>query len=175
MSVWVEARLKHGENPIRLYGSFDRLTADTSPALLYHHFWDEPWWEGRFVVRFQGRRGLAEWNAKVLIDWLEGCPEVDHVVRWDATPDEQHYGEAWISVARFFQVSSQLACTGLRANGQLVHCFLNARGATPLEEARFGWWFTRERLSIMWRWPLYLRRRWEAENQELLEGVRADS
>ncbi len=168
MSVWVEVRLREGAIPSLVYDGLERVVPDH--GLLFHHFWDEPWWEGRYVVRLE----CGQWSRRTVENWLSSIDGINHVAVWDATPDEQHYGDDWPLVAEFFKVSSLLAATGKPSNGQLVHCFLNAQGISPLREALFASRFARGRLSIMWRWPFYLKRRWVAENQELLEGVRAN-
>lgn len=86
---------------------------------------------------------------------------VAECVLWDATEDEQAFGPAWHSAACFFHVSSMLANQDERMALKLVHCFLNARGMSERDEARFAARLLWNRLTIRLRWRLYLRRRWE--------------
>ena len=148
--MWYEARLKPGLHPYAVYRWL-------GPQHLHdhHHFWDEPWWPGAYVVRL--------WSPTSALD---GCPAVDHVVEWDATPDEQLYGTDWGYVRQLFQAASDLSPLEYPETEKLVHCVLNAQGMTERDEARFVARFLWHRLTIKLRWRLYLRRRYEREQRK---------
>lgn len=151
MGDWFEARIKRGRQPSDLYV---HLNEDPQPERA-HHFSDEPWWPGAFVVRVKG----------VDRDRILACDAVDHVVSWDATPDEDKYATAWPQMEAFFQCCSALAYAEEDWSLMMVHCLLNARGLGPKEEARFGcrlWW---NRTKMRAKWRLYARRRHERHHR----------
>jgi hypothetical protein len=160
--IWYEVRLRP---EVSLGAFYDSFTEQDAEAIVSrHHFWDEPWWENAYVVRFQVSETLA----------LEDRPDVDHVVTWDAGPDEEQYGGAWKAVSMFFHTSSSIACVGsgnakddewLRR--RMVHCFLNAQGMSQLDEARFHARALWGRLTIGIRWNLYLRHQWKRQQAAL--------
>lgn len=143
---WSEARLKPDHHPSEVYDYLDGWSGS------YHHFWDEPWWEDAYVVRV----------LSPLRD-LEKCEAVDHVVRWNEEPDEELYGEDWPAVQMFFTAASALAPTDTFTQRKLVHCFLNTQALSWGDEIRFHLSEARSRITLMIRWKLYLRRRWERE------------
>lgn len=150
--TWYEVRLKPGADPQALYADMSQWPAR------FHHFWDEPWWPGAYVVRVNVRRNLPA--------LLEGRDDVDHVVEWDATPDAEFYGAHWAHVRDLFETASLLASVDEQTATRLLHCFLNARGMSEREEARWALRFVWGRITIKLRWRLYLRRRWEREQGE---------
>jgi hypothetical protein len=146
---WYEVRL-FPDIPVRDF--YEALPSDL--AVSAHHFWDEPWWPRAFVIRV--RTSNPERLKKIY--------GVDHVVPWDAEPDRRLFGEYWPSARAFFQSSSVLSLSGNPdMDLKLVHCFLNARGMSERDEARFAARMLWERLTIKLRWRLYLKRRWERE------------
>lgn len=143
---WIEARLKPGRHPSELYEYLD------GDCLSFHHFWDEPWWEGAYVVRV----------------WNPGpdpalCDAVDHVVDWNEEPDEELYGEQWPDVSAFFMAGSALAPLPPFEQRKLIHCLLNAQGMSWADEWRFHLRYVWRIPLLSIRWKLYLRRRWERE------------
>lgn len=148
--TWYEARLKPAADPQALYQALREWPVRS------HHFWDEPWWPGAYVVRVNVRRDRG------LVDLLESRSDVDHVVPWDVTPDAEFYGETWPHVRDLFETASMLADVDDATATRLLHCFLNARGMSERDEAKWALRFAWGRLTIKLRWKLYLRRRWEA-------------
>lgn len=139
---WYEVRLARGAEPDRFYAAMllDKVAS-------FHHFYDEPWWPGAYVIRVLTTNGRE----------LAQLPDVDHAALWDSRPDEQQYGDDWPWVADLFQASSALADNRdpLRTL-KLVHCLLNARGMTERDEAKFAAHLLWNRLTIRarLRWPL---------------------
>jgi hypothetical protein len=145
--TWHEVRLAAGSDPTAFYRAIPTGSID-----LFHHFWDEPWWPGAYVVRVLGGDP----------DVLATYPGADHVVPWDVEPDERLFGDLWPYVAQFFWASSAISnSTDPKLTIKLVHCILNARGMSERDEARFAAGLLWNRLTIKLRWRLYLRRRWE--------------
>lgn len=144
---WIEARLTEGATPADLYNWLPRQPQSA------HHFWDEPWWPGAFVVRLRGPRAST----------VERCPLVEEVVEWDPAPDQDYFRDEWKAAEAFFAASSALPLKPLGGTGKYLHCFLNARGMSTWQEAKFAFRFGWNRLTIPFRWRLYLRRRWERE------------
>lgn len=126
--TWVEARLKPDAEPRDLYDWLE----ETPEA--FHHFWDEPWHPGAYVVRIFG--GPAE---------LGDCPAISYLALWDHRPDVQLYGEkrAWWAF-QLFEAGSMLSLEDDRwERGKFVHCFLNSHGMSVRDEffwaLRFAW------------------------------------
>lgn len=138
---WAEARLHPGCTPADLYGWLDERPGWT------HHFWDEPWWPGAYVVRLD--RTQAD---------VGECPAVSHLAFWDERPDQALYGEFWIDAIEFFEAGSILS---LKENdwerGKFVHCYLNAQGMSVRDEFWFALKFAWGRLTLRPR--LWWRRR----------------
>lgn len=145
---WFELRLGYGVDPHDVHVQLGDLGRP-------HHFWDEPWWPDRYVMRVES----FWWTA----DGLRGIRGVEHVDAWDHAPDETHYGDDWPAVRDLFHTASMLARVDERTATRLVHCLLNARGMSERDEARWALSFAWGRLTIKLRWRLYLRRRWERE------------
>ena len=143
---WIEARLKPGHTPQEVYDYLDYCP-------LYHHFWDEPWWPGAYVVRLLaplGDYGLGD------------CDAVDNFIEWDASPDEELYGDSWREVRDFFHSASKLGPVSAFERRKLVHCFLNSQGMGGWDEFKFHARMVWQRATIRLRWRLYLGRRWKA-------------
>jgi hypothetical protein len=124
--VWHEVRLRPDADLREFYKAIP-----VGSLSLYHHFWDEPWWPNAYVVR------VASEDA----DAYRSYPGVDHVVPWDASEDEAAYtAQWWPYVAEFFCLSSIIAAGGRSESldMKLVHCFLNARGLSEWDEAKFA-------------------------------------
>lgn len=144
MSVWYEASLAHGAKPGPVYSAVGCL------AERVHHFWDEPWHPGRYVVRVQAADPSVRWT-------LFDAPGVGAVREWDATPDEELYGEEWGDVSRFFDAGSRLAESNLTDwyARKLVHCLLNQRGMSEWQEGlwalRFAWGRFTVKFRVWWR------------------------
>jgi len=148
MTGWTEVRLARLSSPADFYpwidehGSVDHL----------HHFWDEPWWVAGYVVRLLNYEGPD----------LSECPKVDNFIAWDASEDEQLYGDRWALVMDLFQAQSRLAVEGelLWDTRKLVHCFLNARGYDSFDEYKFYGiarkglrkYFREEGGRLFWAW-----------------------
>lgn len=137
MPRWVELRLGYGEHPRDLYAAWedDRLVPHGLPP---HHFWDEPWWPGRYVVR-----------ATVYLDrrLITDQPGVDHWVYWADSPgsedgDREAYGKDFEAAMKFFAASSHLERA---SKTKLVHCFLNARQMSQGAEMRWALLFALNR------------------------------
>ena len=143
---WYEVRLRKGVNPTS-YVEF--LPGDK--VLMFHHFWDEPWWRDAYVVRI-----ALDDDTDVCLDDYPGS---DHIVPWDSTEDEALYGPLWPYVCEFFRASSVTAGSDLSL--KLVHCLLNAHGMSERDEAKFAGRLLWNRLTIKLRWKLHLKRRWE--------------
>lgn len=139
---WVEARLGKGEQP---GGIYDWLPRRPEVA---HHFFDEPWWPGRYVVRLRTDVDVSE------------CPAVQEVVDWDDEPDAEAFGDYWPWAQTFFEASSMLSLRGEDPH-QLVHCTLNAHAINGWREVRWMFAFAIRRAILPFRWRLYLKRRWE--------------
>lgn len=142
--TWIEARLNQGSEPSELYDSLSRRPTE------FHHFWDEPWWPGAYVIRL---RGITRAQA-------ERCPAVHHTVRWDSAPDEEAYGDDWRAARQLFELGSTLSLAEDR-RAKFVHCFLNAHGMSRWAEVRWALHYAWRSALLPLRWRLYLRRRWE--------------
>jgi hypothetical protein len=149
---WYELRLTPGLH----VGDFYQRASELWPCEQLHHFWDEPWWPDAYIVRI---------NTDASAPFLASLSGVSECVLWDSSEDEQAFGPAWDSVAYFFHASSMLANQDPRMALKLVHCFLNARGMSERDEARFAARLLWNRLTIKLRWRLYLRRRWEDQQR----------
>ena len=146
---WYELRLRPDADPAEIYS----VVPD---GVIYHHFWDEPWWPHAYVVR-------------VCTDdtsWFADLAAVDHFEPWDASQDAELFGPAWPNVSAFFMVASSISNQDPRMVHKLVHCMLNARGMSELDEAKFAASFLWGRLTIKLKWRLYLRRRWLRKRQK---------
>lgn len=146
---WIEARLKPGRHPQEVYDYLDYCP-------LYHHFWDEPWWPDAYVVRLLAP--LGDYG-------IDRCGAVDHFVEWDATPDEELYGEDWGRVRDFFHAASALGEQSSWKRRKLVHCFLNSQGMSVWDEFCFAVRMAWQRATITIRWKLYLERQWKKAQQ----------
>lgn len=154
MSVgWTEARLRKGAYPTEVYDFMG------SRGQLHHHFFGEPWWEDRYVVRVYNAPDLTE------------CPAVDHTKAWDSEPDEEQYGEDWEAVADYFRAASNLGDLSQHRRAQLIHCFLNSQGLSWTDESRLMAKMAWKRLLLCVKWPLYLKRRWERQQRENETGL----
>lgn len=149
MSDWIEARIRAGHSPGDLY---NWMSNGHQPPHA-HHFIGEPWWEDKWVVRMRGADR----------ERVEECSAVDHVVTFDPSQDEAMYGEYWPWAQQYFEASAMLFQLDERYAEKFVHCYLNARGMTHWQEARFMLRFAWRRATIGIRWRLYIRRRWERE------------
>lgn len=138
---WVELRLKPDRHPSEVYEVIDTRRT-------HHHFWDEPWWPGAYVVRLHGEAPQHE--------------AIDHWEPWDETPDAEHYGRGFGPAMRFFQAGSDMASIEHRPS-QLIHCYLNAQGFSRWQEVRWAVAYAWRSAWLPLRWRLYLRRRWERE------------
>jgi hypothetical protein len=145
---WVECWLRPGTEPKDIYDWLGR--AEGAPDHV-HHFWNEPWWPGGWVVRVRGS------NAD-----LNRHPGVVEVIQWDDEPDERLYGEQWWDwVQGFFEASSVIAARKEdRLNTKLIHCYLNARGLSVWQEAKWALGFFWNRVTINWRlrWRYWMGR-----------------
>lgn len=134
--IWREVRLEQGAEPSPFYSALPYRTGEIE---LFHHFWDEPWWPGAYVIRVLSERHVE----------LEGLPGVDHVAAWDEGPDEELFGETWPYVRKLFWLSSAISNTkDDRFTLKLVHCILNARGMSEWDEAKFAVRLFWNRLTI---------------------------
>lgn len=142
-----EARLKPGHHPSELYDWLvaEGLMADRT-SVHFHHFWDEPWWPGAYVVRLSAAGDIAP------------CEAVDHVVAWDSKPDADLYGDRWPYVQQLFQGASNLAPLEGWNLYKLIHCVLNAQGMSVRQEAAMMTRFVWGRMTIGIRWRIEQRR-----------------
>lgn len=144
---WVEARLHPGRKPSEVYQWLD------GPARLVHHFWDEPWWPGAYVVRLLGTQAD-----------LGDCPAISHLALWDERGDESVYGETWAPWAfQFFEAGSILSMKDSDwERGKFIHCYLNAQGFDNRDEIRFALDYAWKRLTLplrlWWRGGVYKER-----------------
>jgi hypothetical protein len=146
---WYEVRFRSDGNLDAFYAAIPRGSIES-----FHHFWDEPWWPGAYVIRIKTDDPAP----------LSTYPGVDHVVPWDVSEDERLYGEQWPYVEIFFWASSAISTSrDLGSTSKIVHCVLNARGMSERDEAKFAVRFLWDRLTVKLRWRLYLRRRWERQ------------
>jgi hypothetical protein len=137
--MWVEARLNPGAVPEEVY-----RWAGTGAIDLYHHFWDEPWWPGAYVIRMEG----------VNRSDIEECPSISHLQLWDEGPDRRLYGNYLPWVFGFFQegsVLSEVIRHDPAHQEKMVHCFLNAQGMSVLGEAWFALRFALRRVRMQFR------------------------
>jgi hypothetical protein len=109
-----------------------------------HHFWDEPWWRGAFVVRVLG----------VDQERIEKYESVEMAAPWDATPDAELYGTYWGWAQQFFEAGSMLS-QGKGDRSKFVHCFLNSYGMSVRQEffwaLRFAWGRATLHPRLWWR------------------------
>lgn len=139
---WYEARLVRGAHPMVLGGEV------RCRAQQLHHFWDEPWHPGRYVVRIKVAGRMRGELAEILAEHSA----VEAFGEWDATPDERLYGELWPTAASFFTAASTVASVappGALLHVKLVHCYLNAQGLSPAQEARWALAFAWNRLRMV--------------------------
>ncbi len=142
MSNWKEVHLRRGADLRATYEELFLLHRDEiGPGL--HHFWDEPWNPGAFVIRVQG----------VPMQDLAALPGVKTVLPWEGEQaDRDLYGDWFDPAMRFFSASSEMALAPPLA-GKMVHCYLN--------QSQFSWWDEvwfhlreardRIRLIIVWK------------------------
>lgn len=155
---WYEVRLLKSAE---LYEFYESIQADETIET-FHHFWNEPWWPGAYVVRVRAH------NA----DHLKRAVGADHIVPWDVSDDEAFFRDLWPHVMRFFEHSSAIAASNdpdLKRDAmleKLIHCLLNAHGMDVPDERRWARSFLWGRMTIKLRWRLYGRRRWERARRE---------
>ena len=127
-TAWVEVRLVIGADIAAFYESVGGQPDGS------HHFWDEPWWPGGWVVRVPG----GDVDA-----WRVPSSHVDHVIVWDASRDERLFGAGWPAVQRLLSAASALTPGVLRLEresqeqflSKLIHCLCNAQGFSYVDEA----------------------------------------
>lgn len=149
-TYWYEAWLRPGATPLPLYRRLDPLLSFGGGFV--HHFYDEPWWRGAYVVRVGVTEDL---NAEVKAA-LASYPDVVEWARWESVHDEQTFGSYWPWAASFFQAGSVLSTAANQTQahrGKMVHCYLNAQGLSWGAEIRFH---IREALMRTWLWIKYL-------------------
>lgn len=125
MSRWIEVRLlpEYGIEQAASLG----VTLRPYHARSFHAFQSEPWHPGGYVLRVEEPSDYA----RQLLD------PYGEIVEWDASPDEELYGEEWGSVREFFHASTALGEIDEFTTRKLVHCFLNTRGLSWNDEIRF--------------------------------------
>jgi len=139
---WVEVYLERGAAPEQFYDA--RSGEDERRPYMAHHFWDEPWHPGAYVIR------IADLDDEGFPDFTE-LPVVAEVREWDAGPDEAVYGDWAFWAFQFFQSGSMLSVgwpKGSRMQAKFVHCFLNSHGMSELDEFRWALRFAWNRLTI---------------------------
>lgn len=148
---WVEAQLRPGVQPAEFYFDMaEKINADSEEGLvpLMHHFYDEPWWPGAYVVRVRLTDGAVTQAA------VEECGAVEQAVPWDPAPDQEVYGDFFGWATRFFEAGSLLSLSNI-SQGKLVHCYLNAQGLNVRQEfvwaLRFAFGRATLRPRLWWR------------------------
>jgi hypothetical protein len=146
-SQWVEIQLTHDTVPGELYEVFG---ANKLLPKSFHHFWDEPWHPGRYVVRVLP---LTEDRLKLsrIVRAAMTAGIVETWCQWDASPDEILFGAEWRVVCGFFNAGSAVTWAP-GTQRKLVHCFLNAQGLSVREEFFFALRFAWDRLRIGMGW-----------------------
>ena len=130
--VWIEIKTSCDE--------LASVRARAQGATSMHQFFFEPWHPEGVVVR------------------VLNPPEGLHGDEWNATPDEQLYGDWWREVATFFEAGSSLLPyveSDEWRQHKLVHCLLNSWGMDPSDELRFGLRLVRERARILWHFKIW--------------------
>jgi len=133
--MWFEVRMQQDAKPDPFYAAMGEVNR-------FHHFFNEPWWPGRYIIRLD--------TDDHTIDSLERLPGAEEVMEWDPSDDEELFGVGWDWVCEFLQASSCLAAMNERRDmtGKLLHCFLNARGMNIHDEIAFARLFLSERLKM---------------------------
>lgn len=147
---WLEVHLDAGVKPADFY---QWLNDRQIVVERVHHFWDEPWNPGAYVVRVESYFRDVRWYRN------------GRVFAWDAEPDRQLYGEKFDAAMAFFQAGSTLVPSKWET-GKLVHCFLNAQGMSWTGEVRWHLRQAYRRLKFMVQLKLYLGRRLERQARE---------
>lgn len=151
---WYELALDYGADPSAIYEAFLRTPG---LVLTFHHFGDEPWHPGRWVVRAQ----VAPRRDVEFMDILDDLDGIIDVGLWSRVEDDRRlYGDYFTFAMQFFQTSSLLACNPNGAmTSKFVHCVLNAHGVGDL-----GWGvryvLRRIRLQFWLAWQSILGRKW---------------
>lgn len=134
---WVEVRLHPTYFPFEVY-------ADLPPVLFVHHFYDEPWWPDRYVIRLL----LVKEDAAAIRSHVARLPAVASVGSWtNVHQDQELYRDHFYHAMTFFQGASRMANWPRSPKerewiaGKLVHCYLNAAGIRnePLWALRYAW------------------------------------
>lgn len=142
-TTWIEIRMSSTDGPDELrdlYRLVDSLAAES-----IHHFFDEPWWPDRAVVRVQINADEAEELTSFY------ARDDRETASWDATPDEEAFGDDWPLVAAFFESASRLSLVPSDdwRNRKLVHCALNVWGYSKGGEFLFGYRMCRGRIRLL--------------------------
>lgn len=148
---WVELHLEPDADLIDVYTAV-RDGAPDGGVINSHHFWDEPWNPGAFVIRLETEPGGL---ADALLEAVSERVDVREVVPWDSAPDAEMYGGYWPHVRDWFHLSSVINSSLLRDappaaraswSAKLIHCFLNQQQLSPWGEAKFLARFAVERV-----------------------------
>lgn len=151
---WFEFHLEQGADMGDFY---DALRESTLLYRRRHHFFNEPWNPGAFVVRVE----TEVWSSDA---WL--IPGVKNIYEWDAAPDEALYGPKFDLAMEFFEAGSRLNPSPWERE-KFVHCFLNAQGMSWGDEVRFHLRVAYKRVKLMVLWkPVYERRFREQQERE---------
>ncbi len=156
---WYEVALAEGQQPWDFYRLCSDLGDSVSSA---HHFSNEPWHPGGFVVRaLCDKEALAQIRSYGGAEWVRP---------WEGEQaDRDLYGNYFDWVMKFFEASSMLAYIGQTPKerrwftSKLVHCVFNARGMNRWQEfkwgLRFAWGSAVVNLRIAW-WRLTRGKEW---------------
>lgn len=156
MSSWYELGLARDANLRETYESLSELGVKR-----VHHFGNEPWHPGRWVVRVE-----VEDQADEFLETVTAWDAVDVAGPWTREQDDRDlYGSYFDWAMDFFQASSMLATAGetpeeVTANShKLVHCVLNAHGQSDTKWA-LKHLIGRARLMVRLSWHRLLGRKW---------------
>lgn len=133
-----------------------RTTAAVYAAASEHdaqsiHRFSEPWYEDGSVIRV-----LADQeNLDKIAEAATAAGAEPHP--WDATPDEQLYGDHWPQVRAFFEAASRLALARPQVQGvgldwldrKMIHCALNSWGYEVRDERDFARRVFKERKKML--------------------------
>lgn len=148
-SIWYEARLDWEADPRSIYSLEEELQ-----LISYHHFGNEPWWPGRWVVRVR----VSIDRAEEAYARIAGLPAVVELVPWFGVEDEQVlWGHAFESAMAVFYGASRTAALSSTKKIQnwnrdkFIHCILNLNGGGDFRWAlRFAW----GRVKLFWRFSI---------------------
>lgn len=165
--LWFELVLNAGSDPWDIYRDIAR-DAEPKPGTegvkRLHHFGNEPWAAGRWVVRLEVENPDAEFG-----EWVDNHSAVERYGPWEGEQaDRDLYGPMFDVAMDYFQASSTFAARAQSIaqrewmRDKLIHCTLNAHGGGDSRWAlRYLWdrWRLFWQLKILRRDPMTYHQR----------------